>query len=292
MSKGIAKTENRRKRVNVIWCLLIIISSVLIMSNPGRAADLGLIAADRLKENPSDWIIIDARPKGAWLSGHIPGAHSFSWEDYTRTDEKGIPYRIMPPKYIAGSLGKMGINSQTPIAIYGDADSSWGGEGWACWVLTWMGHQGPIRLLDGGIQAWTEKNFSLAVGITLPSKQAVYEVGQNDSVLISGTGIHTNPDKYQLIDTRSTWEWIKGHLPKASHISWEKFYKGKNKSPLNPAETRALLEENDIDTQKPAVYYCTGGIRSAYAWMVHTLAGLPAAVNFEGGTEEWNRSSF
>jgi thiosulfate/3-mercaptopyruvate sulfurtransferase len=38
---------------------------------------------------------------------------------------------------------------------------------------------------------------------------------------------------------------------------------------------------------RPVVYYCKGGIRSAYAWMVHVLAGFPGACNFEGGMEEW-----
>lgn len=237
-------------------------------------------------------MILDARPKREWLSRHIPGAHSFSWEDYTRTDDKGIPYRIMPPEYIADSLGAMGIDSQTPIVVYGDADTSWGGEGWACWVLSWLGHSGPVRLLDGGTRAWAAKNYPTASGITLPAKQAAYEFSRNNAVLISGKAIHDSPDKFQLVDTRSTWEWLKGRMPDATHISWDNFYTGEHRRPLNPAETRALLKENNINIQQPVVYYCTGGVRSAYAWMVHTLAGLTGAVNFEGGMEEWKKAGY
>jgi thiosulfate/3-mercaptopyruvate sulfurtransferase len=39
------------------------------------------------------------------------------------------------------------------------------------------------------------------------------------------------------------------------------------------------------------VYYCAGGIRSGYAWLIHHLAGLPEAVNFEGGMEEWGQAA-
>jgi thiosulfate/3-mercaptopyruvate sulfurtransferase len=53
-----------------------------------------------------------------------------------------------------------------------------------------------------------------------------------------------------------------------------------------------LLAKHGVDLRKPVVYYCTGGIRSGYAWMVHTLAGLPNGRNYEGGMEEWKRLHF
>jgi len=50
-----------------------------------------------------------------------------------------------------------------------------------------------------------------------------------------------------------------------------------------------LLADHGIDQHKPVVYYCTGGIRSGYAWMVHKLSGLGPAINFEGSTEAWDK---
>ena len=152
------------------------------------AHDVGLIEPRALARNPAAWVVLDARPKSQWQAGHIPGARSFSWEDYTGTDGKGIPYKVRPPREMAEGLGAMGIDEKTPVTVYGDADKSWGGEGWTVWVLAWLGQKGPIRLLDGGIQEWR-----------------------------------------------------------------------------------------------------AGGIRSAYAWTVHELAGLPPARNYEGGMEEWKR---
>jgi len=99
-------------------------------------------------------------------------------------------------------------------------------------------------------------------------------------------------NQYQLIDTRSTFEWMKDHLPKAVHISWKKFYKGKNRIPLDPNETMALLQKNEIDIKKPIVYYCSSGLRSSYSWMVHELGGLPSAINFDGGMDDWESAAF
>jgi thiosulfate/3-mercaptopyruvate sulfurtransferase len=44
-----------------------------------------------------------------------------------------------------------------------------------------------------------------------------------------------------------------------------------------------------VNTAKPVVYYCAGGIRSAYTWLVHELAGLPDARNYEGGMAAWQK---
>ncbi len=292
MSNGSPIINRGWNRLNGMSVLFVIFSSVILMTDVGRAADLELIDADRLYQNMSARVILDARPISEWQKGHIPGARSFSWENYTRIDEKGIPYRIMPPEKLAAALGKMGISNTTPIVVYGDADKSWGGEGWLCWVLSWLGHNGPVRLLDGGIQAWREKKYSVISGKEIKSKQGVlYEYHLNDTINIPLQEIINNPSAYQLVDTRSTFEWLTGRLPGAVHIKWKNFFTGKNRRPLSPSETKALLEKKGIDPQKPVVYYCTGGVRSAYVWLVHELAGLPAAINYEGGTAEWGKKS-
>jgi len=255
--------------------------------------DLNLIWPQILSRDISDWMIIDARPKKNWEAGHIPGAMPFNWKDYTRTDEKGIAYRILPPAQLASMLEKMGINRQSRVVVYGDSESSWGGEGWIAWMFAWLGHEGPIRLLNGGIQAWINTNYPINDETdAVQHKRTVYEYKLNHSIIISEKEIIEKPGLYQFVDTRSLFEWFMGkRIPGAIHISWKDFFTGKPPHPLSPSATEELLSRNGIDTTKPVVYYCRGGIRSAYAWMVHQLAGLPAAVNFEGGTAAWRHKS-
>jgi thiosulfate/3-mercaptopyruvate sulfurtransferase len=94
-----------------------------------------------------------------------------------------------------------------------------------------------------------------------------------------------------LIDVRSTFEWIKGRIPGAVHIPWDEFYTGKDRQPLPPADLKKLLARHGVDTTRPVVYYCLGGVRSAYAWMTHQLSGLPGARNYKGGMEAWQKRS-
>lgn len=278
------------KITNVLRSMLgTVLMGLAAFASEGQALDLHRVTADQVVRSIRNWMVIDARPRKVWQEGHLPGALSFSWETYTRIDTQGVRYRTLPPEELAAVLGSLGISHKDPLLVYGDADSSWGGEGWAVWVLAWIGHKGPVYFLDGGIQAWKERGHGLTRSLPVSRKPVTYQVRVDGSLICSADELAARGKDVALVDTRGyLTEWLPGHLPGAVHIPWEKFYQGKNRTALAPAKLKALLKENGVDVRKPVVYYCTGGIRSGYAWLVHALSGLPAAVNFEGGTEEWN----
>ena len=251
--------------------------------------DLNLLEATALERDMTQWVILDARSPKAWQEGHIPGAYSFSWEDYTKTDTAGIPYRILPPKELSNALGQLGIATDSAVLVYGDADSSWGGEGWLCWALAWLGHKGPVKLLNGGIQQWRHLGFPITTLQSAQPSPVTYEVTLHRKLNISAAELAAQRNELVLIDTRSTMEWFLGHIPQAIHINWKDFFHGDDNRPLTADELRQLLRKNNVPENRRIVYYCTGGVRSGYTWMVHELAGLPTAINFEGGIEEWNR---
>jgi thiosulfate/3-mercaptopyruvate sulfurtransferase len=263
---------------------------LLLMSTGVFGANVGVIEVQKFSRNPGAWVVLDGRPKAQWQAGHVPGAHSFSWENYTRTDEKGVQFKVLSPREMADALAALGIGEKTAVVVYGDADTSWGGEGWLVWVLSWLGHQGEVRILSGGIQSWRAANLSVEKGeVRYRGPRLRYQVALQPQLDISTGELRKVLGKVTLVDTRSTWERLRGTLPGAVAISWEDFFAGKDRHPLPPAEVKKLLAKHGVDLRKPVVYYCTGGIRSGYAWMVHTLAGLPNGRNYEGGMEEWKR---
>jgi thiosulfate/3-mercaptopyruvate sulfurtransferase len=252
-------------------------------------ADLGLIEASVLHRERAQWVVLDARPYAEWETGHIPDSVSFSWENYTRQDEHGVPYKLWPPKQLAAELGRLGINEKTPLVVYGDADKSWGGEGWTCWVFTWMGHKGPIRLLNGGVQAWFNNKLPYERGTGKKAVKSVqYSFTINPAVDISTDRLKSQSSSMTIIDTRSILERFKGSIPGSIHIPWDHFFSGSG-IPLGAGTLKKLLQKKNVDLRKPVVYYCAGGIRSGYAWLVHHLAGMAEAHNYEGGYEEWKR---
>jgi thiosulfate/3-mercaptopyruvate sulfurtransferase len=294
MIQGIPRVKNFGANVFLKSSVLTALFMLFYLS-PCRTAfafNIGFIEPADLKKDMSGWVILDARPKSEWVSGHIPGALSFSWENYTRTDENGISYRVWPPEELAVTLGEMGIGENTPVVVYGDADKSWGGEGWNCWVLAWLGHKAPVRLLAGGIQSWKSNNFPLTEGqekYRLNPVRYTYKI--EAAIDITTSELKKQKDNIVLIDTRSFFERIKGKIPGSVHIEWSDFFNGKDRRPLSSEALKKLLRKNGVDANRQIVYYCTGGIRSAYAWLVHQLAGLPTAKNYEGGYEAWRRLS-
>lgn len=275
------------KRMRV---LLLTVAAFLWVSSSAFGFDLQRIDVDSAVARQNTLIFLDGRPVKVFQAGHIPDARSFSWETYTRTDADGVPYRTFPPAELAAALGKLGVDHKAAVVVYGDADTSWGGEGWTAWIFAWLGHQGPVYCLDGGISLWRAKGLPVNNDPEKTISPKVYEYNLHPGIAISADQITARENRITLVDTRNyLTEWLPGHLPNAVHIPWKKFYEGPHRRFLSPEDVKALLAKNKVDLSKPVVYYCTGGIRSGFAWMVHQLAGLPDAVNFEGGIEEWNR---
>lgn len=248
---------------------------------------MSLIEPFALNSELQKYVVLDARPKSEWQASHIPGALSFSWENFTRTDDAGVPYRVLPPQEMAAALGAMGVDEKTSLVIYGDADKSWGGEGWAGWAFAWLGHTGSVRILNGGIQAWQNGGFTVTTDVPKTREKVAYNYKHAPRWDISTAEIEQRKSPMVLIDTRSTMEWLLGKIPGAIHIEWNEFYAGADRRPLDAIAFRKLLKDHGVDTSKQIAYYCRGGIRSGYAWMVHQLAGLPDARNYEGGMEAW-----
>lgn len=260
-------------------------------------SNLSFISAQELKSKIGQVAILDARPKALYEKGHIPGAFSFSWEDYVHTDKSGVKYRIVAPEKLASSLGKMGIDENTPVVVYGDADKSWGGEGWAGWVFAWLGHKAEVKMLSGGIDAWQKAGGSMETATSsnplIAASQKTYSVSMNPAVNISAEVIGKKTHDFSIIDTRSLMERIKGaRIDGSVHIPWEKFYQEKDglRIALDKEALLRLYAAEKVDLSKKCVFYCTGGIRSGFAWFVHTAAfGADSCINFEGGTEEWEK---
>ena len=276
-----------RSMIRAVW-VLFFFNIMFVQSAWGT--DLGLIHPVELRNTLSDYVVLDGRPKNVWEKHHIPGALSFSWEDYTQTDEKKIPYRVLPPENLAKALGDMGISENTAVVACGDADTSWGGEGWICWVLTWIGHKGPIQLLSGGIQKWEDQGYPIEKEIPAQRRKVTYTVNTRHDVNLTAKDLKRLNKDVVIIDTRSTREWfLEDHVPGAIHIHWKKYTADPYAEVINRQAFNALMTDNGILPGRPIVYYCTGGVRSAFAWFVHELWSKDPAMNFEGGMEAWVR---
>jgi len=282
----------RHNGVNRQSLILLILMMVLMFDHSSWALQLQRLDIQSGSEKIEQMILLDARPQAQWQQNHLPGAFSLSWEDYTRTDSDGVKYRTLPAHEFAPKLAAMGITPDSTLLIYGDADTSWGGEGWLAWALAWLGHHGTVYLLDGGIQAWQQAGLPLnnhTPPLVTVNGAAAYQTEPTCDINISAQELARNAESYTIIDTRNYWtEWLPNHIPGAIHIDWKSFHQGDQHRFIDGQQLKMLLEKNGVPLNKPIVYYCTGGIRSGFTWAVHSLTDLPPALNFEGGIVEWD----
>ena len=74
----------------------------------------------------------------------------------------------------------------------------------------------------------------------------------------------------QLVDVREPYEWDAGRIPGAAHIELE----------------RLAGRADDLDRERPVIFQCRMGRRSALATQAFRAAGYDA-YNMTGGIQAW-----
>ena len=79
-----------------------------------------------------------------------------------------------------------------------------------------------------------------------------------------------------------------GHLPRAHHLHWASFFDPKGRL-VHVNQMRSILTNAGIHLKGPIVTYCTGGVRSAWVYMILRLLNYPTVSNYDGSWWEWSR---
>jgi rhodanese-related sulfurtransferase len=85
-----------------------------------------------------------------------------------------------------------------------------------------------------------------------------------------------NDEPPRLIDVRSAAEVMQAALPNAEHMVMH----------VVP------LKMNELEKDKPVVFYCRTGARSAQVCYFLKQQGIDNAINLRGGIVDWARNGF
>ncbi|MCA9545382.1 MAG: hypothetical protein KC613_13355 [Myxococcales bacterium] len=77
-----------------------------------------------------------------------------------------------------------------------------------------------------------------------------------------------------------------GHVPGARHLDWRFAFDDHGKL-RNKAVLRAGFEQAGVAFDRPAGAYCTGGIRSGFAYLLLRWLDHPAPANYDGSWWAW-----
>lgn len=282
---------------------------------PGRF----LMRPDELSARLSSVDVLDARAASSGLRV-IPGARLAPWQAFAVASGGAERSVLKPPAELLAMLQAARVNGSRPVLVYGDWDRGWGEEGRLFWMLDYLGFpRGSVKCLQGGLQAWQAAGHAVeplsgspigaagnlttpAVGLPVdPSTVVARRRATTTDVLNLLLG-----GDLVLLDTRDKPEYVggsggdpygaarSGHIPGATLWTWKSHVFAPVATGAPTGTPPELLRCSSVLDGLPpeaasqeVVAYCTGGIRSGFAYFVLLGCGLEHIRNYDGSWWAW-----
>lgn len=228
----------------------------------------------------------------AYEAGHLPGAVYVDLDrELAGPAGSGGRHPLPDPEAFGAVMRRAGVSAQTPVVVYD------GGQGWAAarawWLLRWTGHPG-VRVLDGGLPAWT------AAGGTVTAERVTPEEGDFKPTsgaigLLDADGAAERARAGVLLDARAGERYrgevepidpVGGHIPGALSAPTAENV-GPDGRFLPAAELRARFTGLGASEGTPVGVYCGSGVSGAQQVLALEVAGITADL-YAGSWSEWS----
>lgn len=232
----------------------------------------------------------------AYAQGHLPGA-AFAHLDAVLSGPKSGHngrHPLPDPQRLAAWLGEQGIDADSRVVAYDDAGGMFAARCW--WLLRWLGHRGPVQVLDGGIVAWQAAGGDLT---PQPPQRAAhdYTLALRAERHVDAAAVLANLDTldFTLIDARSaeryagigeTLDPVGGHIPGALNRFFQLNLAEGRFKPAEElrAEWLALLAGREPGE---VVHQCGSGVTACHNLLALAVAGLDGGRLYPGSWSEW-----
>ena len=233
--------------------------------------------------------LLDARPRGEYDKGHIPGA---VWVDPKAVEKMAAkPGALTDRAAWEAWIAPLGIGPDTEVLVYDakrqlDAARLW-------WLLRYLG-VGQVGLIDGGFPLW-EKQGRPVTAETRKVEPRKFEVRFRTDRLATRDEVlgALRQGKVLVIDARSQAEHTGvekrakrgGRVPASCHLEWTQFVDADGRF-LDEAGLRAKLAEAGVRPGQPVITHCQGGGRASVDAFVFERLGYPTR-NYYLGWSDW-----
>lgn len=259
-----------------------------------------LITADELAATAGTVRVLDVRwqltkPDGSddFRTGHVPGAVyvDLDHELASHGDPADGRHPLPSVEALQESARGWGLDDGDSVVVYDAAGNLSSARAW--WLLRHAG-VADVRLLDGGLAAWTASGRELETGDAAPERGGVtlsYEhlpvIGPDDALDVAADGALLDaraPERYR--GETEPIDPVAGHIPGAINTPT-----GDNLRPdgrfLEPDELRARFTAAGVVAGRPLATYCGSGVTAAHNIVALTLAGFAPAL-YPGSWSQWS----
>jgi thiosulfate/3-mercaptopyruvate sulfurtransferase len=262
-----------------------VVSAVLISTNELRET----LADKQIRLLDVRWALGDPDGPQHYLDGHIPGAVFVDLE--TELAAPGTPARgrhpLPDPAQLEKCARSWGMRTGDSVVVYDATGGMAAARAW--WLLRWAGIA-DVRILDGGLPAWTNAGGEIASGAEPDPEPGDIELSPGQMPVVDADA--TAKWSGVLLDARAG-ERYRGEVepidPRAGHIP------GAISAPTAEnldADGRfhgvdALRDRFAEFGSGPVAVYCGSGVTAAHQIAALAAAGIEAAL-YPGSWSQWS----
>lgn len=260
-----------------------------------------LIAADELHARLGAVTVLDLRPAEDFALGRIEGARHLDIYGVSLNDSSQAPLNAFLAIF-ANLFGARGVSVERPVVIYDHESGERAAR--AVWLLSVLGHP-DVRILEGGVRAWTASGRALAPLTEAPApvdpakappSSPAFNGSRNMDLLATRFDVHHAIDDANavIVDVRRESEFRgtekrarrAGAIPGAVHVFWREHLDANGA--FRPADAiRRLYAAKGVSPDKRVIAFCQGGYRSASTFLALRSLGYPDVRNYVGSWGEW-----
>jgi thiosulfate/3-mercaptopyruvate sulfurtransferase len=267
---------------------------------------IGILSEEDVAHDYRQLQIIDARPKSAFETGHIPGAIWMGWEEWCEPAPRhagpvlaqGGYWGVLAPagaQEYGNRLRSHGLCDDRPIVVYADGPRTRGREGRIAWMLLYLGAS-TVFLLDGGWSTWLAHRGEVQVGTQNPGsgRFTVAIQPERRATLRALRAWYRAGKLPALIDTRSKPEFdgdIQEYLPRRGHLVGACLFPFADLFEPDgryiPREKYLKLLPHEARQAMKVVTYCEVGVRASLFAMLHEAYSGQVVAVYEGSVMQW-----
>ncbi len=283
---------------SVLSCLLLFVLALGGRLGFAQSAPSMLVSTDWLAAHLKDanLVLLDiGNDRGAYLSGHIPGAQFLALRQIVNSNSGGW-LELPPAAYLQSLFAQDGISNRSRIVLYGDFKGMFAAR--AYFTLDAIGLGGRTALLDGGLEKWSAEHRPRSSDETMPRAATLAvtphpEVVTDLAAVLRVVASHSTP----LIDARPPAEFVgaqggygaarSGHIPGARNVFWVENLADTAIPVFKPAAAlRALYTAAGVPPGGKAIVYCHAGLQSSVDYFALKLAGFQPVL-YAGSFSQW-----
>ncbi|MUM08311.1 hypothetical protein B5P44_26405 [Mycobacterium sp. CBMA 213] len=230
--------------------------------------------------------------RSAWEATHLPGAIHVQ-VDTDLSIPAATHNHHPPPQHLADRLAGFGIDADTPTVVYDSTGGFWAARTW--YLLRWIGI--PVRVLDGGLDAWRAAGLPVESGpaqarpvaswSARPVREAWIELDELREIGCSTANLVCALSPAAFLGTEPTRYTRRGHIPGSVSVPARELFDDHGLV-RPPAEIRERYRDNGTDLSREVLLYCGGGISATVNALALVSAGIETVRIYDGSLEEWS----